>query len=197
MKPWCILKTTTEPVGPFGTMSQEPWHPGKGAKPDHVILLNCSEVHIHASHNQHGRTSETFRQTMKLTLFRTFKIIVIDLMARKDISNKLMILGSDRKKHQNSVVQQNSSVQQTKVIPDLRMLEKGILLETITLLVYFLWLVVFANNRIADHLQISGLFSDFQDGFRSSWSITDLLIELLGLLTGHTWYIQGYWKGLV
>ena len=102
-------------------------------------------------------------------------------MARKDISNKLMILGSDRKKHQNSVVQQNSSVRQTKVIPDLRMLGKGILLETTTLLVYFLWLVVFANNRIADHLQISGLFSDFQDGFRSSWSITDLLIELLGI----------------
>ena len=89
-------------------------------------------------------------------------------MARKDISNKLMILGSDRKKHQNSVVQQNSSVRQTKVIPDLRMLGKGILLETTTLLVYFLCLVVFANNRIADHLQISGLFSDFQDGFRSS-----------------------------
>ena len=27
-----ILKETTEPAGPFGTMPQEPWHPGKDAK---------------------------------------------------------------------------------------------------------------------------------------------------------------------
>ena len=35
--PWRTLKKTTEPVGIFGTMSQEPWHPGKGAKPDCII----------------------------------------------------------------------------------------------------------------------------------------------------------------
>ena len=31
------------------------------------------------------------------------------------------------------------------------------------------------NNRIVDHLEKCGLFSDFQYGFRSSWSIADLL----------------------
>ena len=31
------------------------------------------------------------------------------------------------------------------------------------------------NNRIVDHPKKSGLFSDFQYGFRSSWSIADLL----------------------
>ena len=44
-----------------------------------------------------------------------------------------------------------------------------------------------ANNRIVDHLEKTGLFSDFQYGFRSSQSTADLLtvvlIELLGLLT--------------
>ena len=44
------------------------------------------------------------------------------------------------------------------------------------------------NNRIVDCLEKCGLFSDFQYGFRSSWSTADLLklclIELLGLFTG-------------
>ena len=40
------------------------------------------------------------------------------------------------------------------------------------------------NNRIADHLEKYDLFAEFQYGFRSSRSITYLLIELLGLLTG-------------
>ena len=43
------------------------------------------------------------------------------------------------------------------------------------------------NNRIFDHLEKCGLFSDFQYGFRSSRSTADLLtmylLELLGLLT--------------
>ena len=34
------LKETIEPAGLFETMPQEPWHPGKGAKPDFVIQLN-------------------------------------------------------------------------------------------------------------------------------------------------------------
>ena len=44
------------------------------------------------------------------------------------------------------------------------------------------------NNRIVDHLEKCGLFSDFQYGFRSSRSTADLLTvvsdRLLGLLTG-------------
>ena len=37
------MKETTERAGPFGTMSQEPWHPGKGANSDRVIQLNWEE----------------------------------------------------------------------------------------------------------------------------------------------------------
>ena len=49
-----------------------------------------------------------------------------------------------------------------------------------TLLVFFLWLVKslnlkLVNNRIVDHLEKCGLFSDFQYGFRSSRSTADLL----------------------
>ena len=40
----------TEPAGPFGTVPQEPWHAGQGAKPDHVIQLTCGEVCSHASY---------------------------------------------------------------------------------------------------------------------------------------------------
>ena len=45
-----ILKQITDPVGPFGTMPQKPWHPGKGTKPDYVIQLNCGEMHTYASY---------------------------------------------------------------------------------------------------------------------------------------------------
>ena len=41
---------TTELAGPFGTMPQEPSHPGKDAKPGRIIKLNCGEVHTHASY---------------------------------------------------------------------------------------------------------------------------------------------------
>ena len=57
--PWRILKETTEPAGPFGTMLQEPWHPGKGAKPDRVIQLNSGEVCTRASYKT-TRTWENF-----------------------------------------------------------------------------------------------------------------------------------------
>ena len=46
------------------------------------------------------------------------------------------------------------------------------------------------NNRIVDHIEKYGIFSDFKYGFRSSRSTADLLtvvfdkIEFLGLLTG-------------
>ena len=59
------------------------------------------------------------------------------------------------------------------------MLGKGSQLETTALLVFFsLVSKVFeklVNNRIADHLEKCGLFSDFQYGFRSSQSTADLL----------------------
>ena len=60
------------------------------------------------------------------------------------------------------------------------MLGKDLQLKTATLLVFFLWLVSkvseeLVNNRIADHLEKCGLFSDFQYGFRSSRSTADLL----------------------
>ena len=58
------------------------------------------------------------------------------------------------------------------------MLGESVKLKTTTLLV-FLWLVTFfqklVNNRIVDHLQIYGLFSDFQYSFRSSRSSADIL----------------------
>ena len=56
---WCILKKTTDPVGPFGTMPEEHWHPGKGAKPDRVIQLSCGEVCTHVSYKT-TRTWESF-----------------------------------------------------------------------------------------------------------------------------------------
>ena len=46
------------------------------------------------------------------------------------------------------------------------MLGKGLQLKTNALLVFFLWL---------DHLENYGLFSDFQNGFRSSRSTVELL----------------------
>ena len=58
----------------------------------------------------------------------------------------------------------------------LRMLEKGLRLKTTTLL--SLLSKVFeklANNRIFGHLENFGLFCNFQYGFRSSRSTTDLL----------------------
>ena len=56
-------------AGPFGTMPQEPWHPGKGAKPDHVIQLiagNCAPMQV-IKQPEHGRTSTTDKQ--KLIIF--------------------------------------------------------------------------------------------------------------------------------
>ena len=59
------------------------------------------------------------------------------------------------------------------------MLGKGSQLETTALLVFFsLVSKVFeklVNNRIADHLEKHGLFSNFQHGFKSSGSTADHL----------------------
>ena len=62
----------------------------------------------------------------------------------------------------------------------LRMLGKGLLLKTATLLVFFLWLVKLlkvVNNRFVNHLEKCDLFSDFQYGFRSFRSFADLLLS--------------------
>ena len=40
------------------------------------------------------------------------------------------------------------------------------------------------NNRIVDHLEKCGLFSDFQYGFRSSWSTADLLTVVSDRIAG-------------
>ena len=57
------------------------------------------------------------------------------------------------------------------------MLGKGLLLKTTALLVFFLSKVFekLVNNRIVNHLEKRGFFSDFQYGFRSSQSTADLL----------------------
>ena len=58
------------------------------------------------------------------------------------------------------------------------MLGKGLLRKTTALLAFFLWLVKsekLVNNRIVDHLEKCGLFSNFQYSFRSSRSTADLL----------------------
>ena len=110
----------TEPAGTFGTMPQEPWHPGKGVELDCVIQLNCGEVCTHANYkttrtwedfNNQGtkiillsdelwlisnnsksfanrskliiRNNLNWGSTLKFTLFRTFRNIVMDLMVQK------------------------------------------------------------------------------------------------------------------
>ena len=40
----------TEPADPFGTIPQEPWHPGKGAKLDSIIQIKFGEVRTHLSY---------------------------------------------------------------------------------------------------------------------------------------------------
>ena len=65
----------TKPPGPFATMPQEHWYPGKGATLDHVIQLNCQKVVTQASgypskwlpkqvvkQPEHGTTSTTKEQ---------------------------------------------------------------------------------------------------------------------------------------
>ena len=110
----------TEPAGTFGTMPQEPWHPGKGVELDCVIQLNCGEVCTHVNYkttrtwedfNNQGtkiillsdelwlisnnsksfangskliiRNNLNWGSTLKFTLFRTFRNIVMDLMVQK------------------------------------------------------------------------------------------------------------------
>ena len=58
------MRETTEPVGPFGFMPQEPWHPGKGAKLDHVIQSTagkCRSMQV-IKQPEHGRDLTTEEQ---------------------------------------------------------------------------------------------------------------------------------------
>ena len=58
------MKEATNPTDPLGTMPQEPWHPGKAAKPDRtdrVIQLNYGEVRTHASY----KTTRTWENLNK------------------------------------------------------------------------------------------------------------------------------------
>ena len=56
------------------------------------------------------------------------------------------------------------------------------------------------NNRIVDHLEKCGLFSDFQYGFRSPWSTADLLTVVSDKIAGafnRSWATrQGFWQSL-
>ena len=47
-------------------MPQEPWHPGKDAKSDRIIQLNCREVHTYASYKT-TRTSELLTNFVRIT----------------------------------------------------------------------------------------------------------------------------------
>ena len=69
VNPWCILKETPETAGPFGTMPQKPWHPGKRAKPERVLQLNCRVVRTYSSYKT-TRTWENFNE-QKWSSFQT------------------------------------------------------------------------------------------------------------------------------
>ena len=62
------MNETTELAGPFGTMPQEPWDPEKGAKLDHIIQLNCSEVHTNASYKTTGTWDNFNNEGTKMIL---------------------------------------------------------------------------------------------------------------------------------
>ena len=66
-------------------MPQEHWHPGKGAKLDRVIQLNCEEVRTHASFKT-TRTWENFN-------IRGTKMILL--------SDKLWLIANNSKSFAN------------------------------------------------------------------------------------------------
>ena len=58
-------------AGLFGTMPLEPWHPGKDAKPDRIVQLNCgggAPMQV-VKKLEHERTSTTEEQ--KWSSFQT------------------------------------------------------------------------------------------------------------------------------
>ena len=113
------MKEITKPTGPFETMPHEPRHPGKGAKPDHVIQLNCREVYTCASYKTTRRWENFNNQGTKNILLSDEPWLIANnsksfANRSKSISNNLglMIFRSDRKK------QWNSTVWQKKVMPE-------------------------------------------------------------------------------
>ena len=69
--PWSILRETTEPAGPFGTMPQEPWILER--VPNRITLSNstagkCAPMQV-IKQPEHGRTSTTEEQ--KWSSFQT------------------------------------------------------------------------------------------------------------------------------
>ena len=61
--PWGILKETTELVGPFAAMPQEPWYPGKGAK--QIVLSKSTAGSVQVTKQpERGRTSTTVEQKL-------------------------------------------------------------------------------------------------------------------------------------
>ena len=79
------------------------------------------------------------------------------------------------------------------------MLGKGQQLKTTALSVFFLWLVKLEkliNDIIVDHVEKCDPFSDFQYGFRSSWSTADLSLYLASfLLFSVIDGLESFWTG--
>ena len=80
-----MLKKEAGPVGPFGTMPQEPWHPEKGVKQDRFIKLKCGKVRTHGSYKT-TRTRENFNN-------RGLKMILL--------SDELWLIASNSKSFAN------------------------------------------------------------------------------------------------
>ena len=63
--PWRKLKELNKPMGPFGTMQQEPWYPGIGTKPDcttqHSTMGKCAPMQV-IKQPVHARISITKEQ---------------------------------------------------------------------------------------------------------------------------------------
>ena len=53
------------------------------------------------------------------------------------------------------------------------------------------------NTRLFDHLEKCGLFTDFRNDFRFSWSTADLLIDVSDRIARvfNTWFTQGFQLG--
>ena len=74
--PWCTLKGTSKPAGPFGTKPHEPWPIGKGALLDCIIQVDSREVHIHASYKT-TRTWEKFNNHRTKMIFLSDELWLI------------------------------------------------------------------------------------------------------------------------
>ena len=89
-----MLKEMKKTVCPFETMPKVPWHPGEGAKPYHVIQLNCGEVYTHPS----CKIIETWKSFNKLGT--KMSLVSNDLRLTANNSKNFT-----RKKRQNCAIQ--------------------------------------------------------------------------------------------